>query len=108
MAAPDPADQAKVQQQQQEYMEPNHYKNNAILVSGGYDCSIRYWNVDKGFCERILWLPIEPKKVPHVSKLKQFGVIVMFMLFVMTGQCFCHLTKSRDSRLGGHRKHPSV
>ncbi|KAH9405410.1 Target of rapamycin complex subunit lst8, partial [Tyrophagus putrescentiae] len=49
--------QQQQQQQQTPYLEPNHYKNNVILVSGGYDHSIRYWNADKGFCERIVQQP---------------------------------------------------
>lgn len=36
------------------YCEPGHYKNSVILASGGYDHTIRYWNAEKGFCERII------------------------------------------------------
>lgn len=33
--------------------ERSRYKDQVILVSGGYDHSIRFWNAEKGFCERI-------------------------------------------------------
>ena len=29
-------------------------RNRVILCSGGYDHTIRYWNAEKGFCEKII------------------------------------------------------
>lgn len=58
------------QQHQQQYHETNSsmgdgvvpyenterysHKNQVILASAGYDHSIRFWDVDKGFCDRII------------------------------------------------------
>lgn len=34
--------------------EPYNHKNQVILASAGYDHSIRFWDVDKGYCDRII------------------------------------------------------
>lgn len=31
--------------------------NNLLLASGGYDNTIRMWNTEQGFCERIIQYP---------------------------------------------------
>lgn len=36
------------------YTERGHYKDKVILASASYDHTIRFWNADKGFCERIV------------------------------------------------------
>lgn len=68
----DEGDQEQLQQQQQQlrhtprslkhhpppnsaaYTERGHYKDKVILASASYDHTIRFWNADKGFCERIV------------------------------------------------------
>ena len=37
--------------------QPGQYKDQVILASGGYDHTIRYWNAEKGFCEKIIQQP---------------------------------------------------
>lgn len=53
-----------------------NYKSQVILASAGYDHSIRLWDVDKGFCDRI----IQNSDSMHVSCLECCLILVFNFL----------------------------
>lgn len=62
-------------QQSSNHLQPDtnisgggRYQKQVILASAGYDHTIRFWNAEKGFCERI----ISHNENHHVSVSQDF------------------------------------